>query len=199
VAIVTDTFAGTANPIGAPWVTGANGWAGWLKASGVARPDAAGAGEHLVRYGGAGLGADQYCQITFGSTPAASSWYGACARVTSGGSCYAVVHNGGTVYIYELTNGPNFAELGNFAASFVAADVLRIEVIGTTITAKKNGAVIGSRTDATITSGEPGMYGYIDVTTDGIVGFEAGDIGGGAAAPPHARGGPRIPHALLAR
>lgn len=45
----------------------------------------------------------------------------------------------------------------SFATTFAAGDVIKIGVVGTTITCYKNGVALGTVTDASLTSGAPGV------------------------------------------
>jgi len=200
MASASSTFDNSESPLSeaATWAT-PTGWDNLRKVSGVCCADDVNSGEHMARYVGASFAADHYSEIVFASPPNAGSWYGAAARVSAGGSGYIAVHNNGTVYIYRVTNGPNFTELTpSVSASFTTADVLRIWPVGTSIGVYKNGSSIASRTDSNIASGAPGIYAFSAVGTDGIDSWAASDgvVSAGGILLPN---GPRIPMAILAR
>lgn len=105
--------------------------------------------------------ANQRATITLGSDNA----LGVLARMqsTSNGSGYAVLlANSTTVRIYRVTDSGSlsFTPLGAdiTVSTVVAGNTLGIECSGDTITALVNGASVGSRTDATYASGQPGTW-----------------------------------------
>lgn len=105
--------------------------------------------------------ANQRATITLGSDNA----LGVCARLqsSSDGSGYAVLlANSTTVRLYRVTDTGSlaFTALGaDITVSTVSAgNTLGIECSGTTITALVNGASVGSRTDATYATGQPGVW-----------------------------------------
>jgi hypothetical protein len=66
------------------------------------------------------------------------------------------------------------------------ADVIKASIVGSTITVWLNGVVIGTATDATFASGNPGMGFYLQGTTgtNGDYGFMSFTATGSAVAPP---------------
>lgn len=105
--------------------------------------------------------ANQRATITLGSDNAV----GVLARMqsTSNGSGYAVfLANSTTVRIYRVADSGSlgFTALGAdiTVSTVVVGNTLGIECSGTTITALVNGSSVGSRTDATYASGQPGTW-----------------------------------------
>jgi uncharacterized protein YjdB len=74
--------------------------------------------------------------------------------------------------------------LRNFETTFAAGDVMKIDIVGTLITCYKNGVVLGTFTDGTLSSGSPGvgMFGS-SVTIDD---WEGGSYVAAAPPPPPA-------------
>ena len=71
--------------------------------------------------------------------------------------------------------------LRNFATTLAAGDVMKIDVVGTLITCYKNGASIGTYSDASLASGSPGVGMYGSTVT--IDDWEGGSYVAKAAAP----------------
>lgn len=84
--------------------------------------------------------------------------------------------------IMEVTNGVQVSLL-TISLSTASGDVIRLEVVGPTLTVKQNGVVVASTTDSTIANGLPGVGAVLNgVTTNlGINNFAAGNIGGTSA------------------
>ncbi len=64
----------------------------------------------------------------------------------------------GFFYLEKFVDGVS-TELGTMPGTVNFADVLRLEVTGTTLTFKQNGNTVFTATDSTITSGSPGITG----------------------------------------
>ena len=68
----------------------------------------------------------------------------------------------------------------NFATTFAAGDVMKIDIVGTLITCYKNGVALGTYTDASLSSGSPGIGMYGSTVT--IDDWEGNSLG--AVSPP---------------
>lgn len=103
---------------------------------------------------------NQRSTITLGLALANGEIAYACARMSAAGVGYVAATNGasgtGNTFI-GISQAGGITELAAVATTFTAADTLGIEVNGTTITMLKNGSSVGSVTDATIASGQPGL------------------------------------------
>lgn len=87
----------------------------------------------------------------------------------------------GDAKIYKITSGTSYSDLITATGvAFAAADVMRCEASGTTITMKKNGATITSVSNGDIASGSAGVYLYSSGFH--IDDIEVGDLGGGGGA-----------------
>lgn len=86
----------------------------------------------------------------------------------------------GSSFIFKTDAGSftSLADLG--AVAWTAGDVARIEVSGTTVTAKRNGVTLDSATDSSLASGSAGIM----CRGDGAVvdDWAGGDLGGGGGA-----------------
>lgn len=114
---------------------------------------------------GLGTLTDQYAQTTLVSLDAGGlNEVGVGVRV----SAVAVTYYGfyvATGYrgLFRRVNG-SWDELDTDAVTCNPGDKLRLEVVGTTLTAKVNGAVVFAITDANIASGYPGITGFSTFT-----------------------------------
>lgn len=109
--------------------------------------------------------ADQYAEIVI-SNASYDGYMGVEVRVNTGGADTRYFYHGS---LFEQTLGKLVAgvytQLGNTTVNpFANGDVIRLEVSGTTLTAKQNGVVRFSVTDASIGSGQTGIHGYTSVT-----------------------------------
>jgi hypothetical protein len=102
---------------------------------------------------------NQYSEMSFSSF-GSSSADGPSVRSTSGGNCYATVYvnSASQLYIIKITAGSLTVLTGPVSVTFHLGDVLRLEAIGTALTAKINGVSQLSTTDSTFTSGAAGMF-----------------------------------------
>jgi hypothetical protein len=164
-ASFTDTFVrADANPMSNPasggtWNDGPGAGIACKIVSNALLPTAA---NSMCSVATPGYGVNQSSEITLGSTP---SLMGPVVRVqsSSDASCYlAYISASTTVRIYKMTDTGTLSssQLGaNITVStIVAGDVLKLSVAGTTLEAFINGVSIGTRTDATWSSGQPGVY-----------------------------------------
>jgi uncharacterized protein YjdB len=78
----------------------------------------------------------------------------------------------------KVING-TWISLKSFAVSFATGDIIKISVVGTTITCYKNGVSLGTVTDASLSSGSPGVGVYGNTVT--VDDWEGGSL---VTAPP---------------
>jgi len=108
-------------------------------------------------WNGASFSNDQFSQITITSAGGATSALGPAVRVQSSGeNCYALAAVGATIQLQVESSGVN-SSLASYAYQVVPGDVLRLEVQGTTLTAKLNGKAIITATNSAFTSGAVGI------------------------------------------
>jgi hypothetical protein len=74
--------------------------------------------------------------------------------------------------IIKVINGVQ-TNLGNGSITWVDGDIQEVRVVGNTITAYRNGTLLGSATDSSLTSGNPGLYLQGNQADD----WEGGNIG----------------------
>lgn len=179
----TDPFNGTpGNPLSANWTTQVAGWV--IETGGTtARPSSSGTYQSVF-WNADAFNNDQYSEVVIS---AIGGQMGPMVRVSGTGSgvngYWLLGRTGASSYIYTSTNGTHtqLVDLGTIA--WTAGDTMRLEVSGTTITAKRNGSTIGSpATSSAHASGAAGMLG-LDVS-DVVTTWNGGNLGAGGAASP---------------
>jgi hypothetical protein len=103
---------------------------------------------------------DQYSEATL--TDVTTSYAGLCVRMQPGINGYtANIYAANSSSLYKWVNGVE-TFLGDFnrAMTLVNGDVMRLEVVGATLTLKQNGVTRGTINDSTHTSGQAGVYFY---------------------------------------
>jgi hypothetical protein len=157
---VSDNFnRADENPIASPWVA----VEGTIYL-GVAFADneVTGGGfgiRNCVRYGGAGLGANQEAQVRVKTASISTNelFLGPCVRCASGAVSYYAFHSDNAQSkIIKVVAGTPTTLVGGGAPT-VATDVMRLRVVGTTLTAYINGVQELTITDASLASGDPGF------------------------------------------
>ncbi|HLJ85999.1 MAG TPA: RHS repeat-associated core domain-containing protein [Candidatus Angelobacter sp.] len=113
-----------------------------------------------LAYWGGSFSNDQFAQVTLASVSSSSSM-GPAVRVSpSGLNYYAFGAAGsgasGNYWLWKTVNGAR-TTLATGPTAHNVNDVLRLEVTGTTLTAKINGTVVATVTDSTFQSGNPGI------------------------------------------
>lgn len=110
---------------------------------------------------GATFHGNQFSQAVIAGLPGSASWTGVTVRETAAGNGYLLIafNNGGThqdMNLYRMDAGA-YTQIGTWTSAFNVGDSIRIEAVGTTIKAYKNGALLGTATDATYATGYPGI------------------------------------------
>ena len=178
----TDTFIrADANPISSPMSDGVSTWSTPVGASGIMQissDNAVGAADvAMARASSPSFPANQATTNTISSSSAsfgASS--GPMVRLQSGGGGYLLeAQTSTTLQIFLVTDDGtlHFTALGSaFTIGGISAgDKMVLTVSGSTLTAIYNGTTLGSVTDSTFSSGQPGIFA--DGTTRFISGFGA--------------------------
>jgi hypothetical protein len=112
---------------------------------------------------------DQYAEITLAGALGSGAAVGVIARCAAAAETYfyALIANGGTLTLNHMLAGSSHATGTVNGFSPVAGDILRIQAIGTTISAWYNGVQQISVTDANIASGSAGLYNQPSSTLSG--------------------------------
>lgn len=168
----TDNFnRADANPIGGNWTT-VPGQAAVQILSSVAT-DVGGAVS--AAYWNADTPSnDHYSQVAAGAVP-----FGPMVRMnTAQLDGYLLYCNGSpNATIYRMDNGSANATVASLSFTYAAGDILKLEAVGTALTAYKNGVSQGGGTSGTYTSGSVGIYIGNGGTLDD---WEGGNVGGAA-------------------
>jgi hypothetical protein len=106
------------------------------------------------------FGDDQESSVEYVAT-GTSDQYGPAVRMdASAGTCYAIrASTGGTILVERWASGTNTTIIDT-GVGLSLNDVVTLRIVGTTLTTLKNGSVIDTRTDATYSTGQPGIYGF---------------------------------------
>lgn len=187
MSTVSDNFNRASEfPIGFPWtVNGGNA------------PDLVGnqlestiQGDSYIYYDSAATGFDQFSQASEISPGITSHDWGPSVRV--GGASHSFAPEGYTFDAYQWNAG-GFAGLvkhvtGSFTqltdhipAAYAFSDVLRIEASGTTIKGYRNGTLLTTVTDSSLSVGQPGLF-FFDTPAGsggGVDNWSGGDLSGG--------------------
>lgn len=109
---------------------------------------------------------------------------GPCVRMSGTNNAYSFhtrASGGGTTKLFARLSG-SFNLLTDFGSiAWVAGDVAKISVTGTTITCYRNGVSIGTGTDSNLTSGSAGVLALENVAD--VDTWEGGNVGGGGFTP----------------
>lgn len=139
-----------------------------------------------VNYTGA-LSNNQYAEVEISSLPASGNYtVNVFVRATVNGNTdsrefYSFGYSQGSAswFIEKRISGSG-TELDSDAVTpaVTSGDVIRIEVSGTSIVGKVNGATVCSTTDSDLTSGYAGMYAFIGdaARSCAVDNFECGDL-----------------------
>ncbi|MES2315756.1 MAG: dockerin type I domain-containing protein [Patescibacteria group bacterium] len=107
--------------------------------------------------------ADQYSQATVASVPAYGEDPGVIVRASgrqdSRKAYIYSVDNAGKGKIDKVING-TFSTLVQNLSTISQGDVMKLQVVGTTLTAYKNGVLQATVTDSNIANGQPGIFIY---------------------------------------
>jgi hypothetical protein len=103
--------------------------------------------------------ADQYSEMSF-ATFGAGSYDGPAVRVTAGGNSYHLLYHSGLLFLQKSTAGILAGIPGGASvpATLNLTDILRLEAVGSALTAKINGVVQFSVSDSDFVSGSAGMF-----------------------------------------
>ena len=108
---------------------------------------------------------DQYAEGRIAQVGAAGTWMGLCVRASAGYGYTLGIEPGGQWAILKTLNYSLPSVLVSGTTTLSTNDIIRLEASGTTLTAKRNGSVLGAVTDSGISSGAPGVYGQGEATS----------------------------------
>ena len=151
----TDNFnRANANPIGGNWTT-VTGKGNIQIVSNVAIGTISGI--NAAYWNADAFSNNQYSQVKLGAV--ASTWFGPAVRFSS--SAYtgylAESSNGTSLVLYKVIAGTT-TSLASYTVTVSAGDIIRLEVVGSTLTVKHNGTTRITHTNAEIASGSCGLW-----------------------------------------
>lgn len=176
----TDDFNRADGAPGANWTT-ATSFTGILISSSQC---STGLGGDVAAFYSAGTFANgQYAQAKINAVDC-----GIALRMVVGDSFYAVLIEGAfgagaTLTVAKFVSAA-YTVIATETVTFNSTDVLYAQIVGTSISVKRNGSALGAGpyTDASLASGKPGIFGFGSGLLDD---WEGGDVAaGGGAAPP---------------
>lgn len=122
---------------------------------------------------------DQYSQLVLVAV-SAGAYIGPAVRSAGGAGYYTWYASGSDRYLAKVTSGGTFTAIYSDATDGAVSDLYRLEVSGTSLTAKVNGGTVTTQTDATYASGSGGIGGYGQASSMRGDDFEAGNLGSSA-------------------
>jgi hypothetical protein len=178
--LFSDTFVRANGAIGANYGT-QSGYNAFVISANDAIPSSYTSGDAGSLNTSATYPNDQWAQITVGAIGTANgAGVGVILRgSTSANTLYRIFGSSspGVVFLYKRVAGVGTLLATATGVSLIAGDVLYAQAVGTTITVSKNGTQILSVTDASISSGIPGIhYSSTDNASDSIAAFSAGNF-----------------------
>jgi hypothetical protein len=104
---------------------------------------------------------DQYSQLTL-TTFTGSAYASTFVRVSAAGGYFCRAEEGYQNEIRKFSTDWQTTSVLTSSSSnlFVAGDVMKCEVVGTTINLRKNGAIVLTTTDSTYNAGAPGIASF---------------------------------------
>jgi hypothetical protein len=135
------------------------------------------ASDTMAQWNGTTFSNDQFAEMTIVAV-ATGGYIGVAVRTQDGvPSGYGVYCNSDDIKLIEWNAGtPTTHHTGSACAG---NDLIRLEIVGTTLTLKRNGATLTTVIDATYSSGKPGLVGNANLTTIRADSWTAGSISGG--------------------
>jgi len=171
---VSDNFNRADNPsLGANW-TMVNGTIEILSNQAHGSTDGA---DNFAAYTGVSFANDHYAEVSI-PVGSASTFKGPAVRLSgSGASRNAYFFNSGSgPGIYKQVSGTQtFLVAGTAPAS---GDIVRLEVIGTTLNYYLNGTLNATTTDGSLASGSAGIWIFDNAASATVDDFNAADVGG---------------------
>lgn len=184
MASASSSFVGTESPLseGGVWTALTAYWQHMRKATGAGVDSAVLGNDCAARYTGATFTANHYSQITLAAVPGAGQlfFHYCLARMNATAGCYllstAADVSTTAIQLYRLNDAGTYTQIGTnigAASPLAAGHVLRLEVVGTTLTVKLDQgsgfATLRTATDATLATGQPGIGGWAQNSTSNVM------------------------------
>ena len=154
---VTDAFNGT-GALSANWTVTNGGWN--QIGSGQVFPTVSGASDG-ARWTANAFNANQYSEVVLGALSSlGGDAIGPAVRVSSAGDYYCLLVDGGNWFLQRYAGGVFQGNIATAAATFAVGDTVHLEISGTTLTAKHNGATLTTQTDTNLAIGAVGIASW---------------------------------------
>ena len=133
---------------------------------------------------------NQYSQGRLANLTTTGQTVGVAVRLSASGAAsyygfYADGSGGGKTFFFKMVSGI-WTQLGSLGAALSVNDVIRLEINGTTLTPKVNGATQsppGTQSDSALASGAAGLSGYSVSTSMRLDDWEGGNLAGAGVLP----------------
>ena len=166
--MASDNFAATNNPLASPWTSFGGSFGGLKSASGGCSNAAGSDGDAGAYYSSSSSSSSQvdYVSGTMDGGPA--------LNMGTGPDGYVVTaYDGAITYAFRLDDGAYSSELGHATGAYVSGQPVKMRRSGNDLITSLNGSDILTVTDATYTTGSPGIFAYagnlvFDNWTDGV-------------------------------
>lgn len=178
--MATDDFnRADENPLASPWANG--GLADQLKLVGNEVVGASATSKNQSSYYTGTFDGAQFSQLTV-TTLGSGTDLGPMVRCDPSGDGYCFLGNSSTEQLCKFTNGTYSIISTISMPNLVVSDVMYIEADGTTIVCKVNGSQVLSTTDASFSSGNPGIFIYPN--NSAVDDWSGGNLAAGVTAAP---------------
>ncbi len=155
--IVSDAFERPNGGVGANWTPTEGAFS--ITSDAISLSSQGGDSRGSMYWNAATFPNDQFSQITIGAVGGSTSTLGPAVRMQNSGENYYMLAAIGTTVNLQVESAGANSTIGVYNHQIVPGDVLRLEVQGTTLTAKLNGTTILTETDSTFASGSAGIAG----------------------------------------
>lgn len=208
MATASSSFTGTESPLseGGVWSGTSAWWQAMRKANGAGVVILA--NDSAMRYTGTTFTADQFSEITVASIPTGGQLYYnyVFVRMNATAGCYLLTTandvGANILQLWRLSDAGAYTQIGTDITAntnIAANDVLRIQIVGTSITCKQNGATVRTATDSTFSTGQPAMGGWVQNSGSNVLfnsAWSGGDVVAAASGPPIRARTPSYLHSL---
>lgn len=184
----TEDFTGTAGNLSASWTQQRTTRRLQRNGSGVGIQDATDASDVNAFWNADTFANDQYSQLVL--VDRGDGAFGVTVRAANTGDSawdayefYTdTISGGGHTELAVIVNGASTV-LRSYATTVAAGNTIKLDVVGTTLTAYKNGVSLGTQSDSTYSSGSAGINSWSGNTTRPTFdNWEGGNIGGAVVA-----------------
>lgn len=159
-----------------------------VRATNVCQPDNPITSRDIIAYySGGTFNNDQYAQATFSLITTGAHYNILAVRASGSNSTlntYYIAVSTTEMYVSRYLSGSGSDLEHRTGLTFTSGDVIKLQIVGTTITIFRNGSQSGATvTDSNIASGKPGQGGYNETAVlQSNDDWEGGNTGGGGGS-----------------